>query len=195
MTEEKFSYFNPDSVFSENELDNQLFHCFLKETIDKEKILDLISMGANVNAIDNSGNTLLMNLVLFHNINLGKLNLDTFQFLIELGVDINYEDDRGANCLYGACLSHYAPLVELLLKVGANPNCAGFDEDISLLDWAEFDQHICGNEYCEKLFCENDEEYECYKTTRNTWDEMICILKKYGAKSSSELLRFNNKRK
>jgi hypothetical protein len=46
MNPEKFPYHSPDTVFTENTLDNQLFHEFLKEAIDKQKIKELIPNSA-----------------------------------------------------------------------------------------------------------------------------------------------------
>jgi ankyrin repeat protein len=170
MNEEKFPYHSSDTVFTENKLDNKLIHEFLNKKIDKEKIHSLLAQGANIHSIDSLGNSLLMNIIACQDYN--GVNLDAIQFLIDLGIDINYTDDEGTNCLYIACLSQSAELVEFLLKAGVNPNC-NFEPNESLLDWADFDQWFCATDYG--------------KESGERMQIIVELLIKYGAKHSKDL--------
>ncbi|MDR1543454.1 MAG: hypothetical protein LBS50_03385 [Prevotellaceae bacterium] len=158
--------------YTDNKLDNALFNEVLSKNPSEQKICNLITNGANVNAIDNYDNSILM--CLFGNMSSGErpLNLPLVKLLIDLGVDLNYEQD-GTNCLYVACLTCKVALVELLLQSGANPNCI-VDEPESLLDWAEFEQRFA--------------TWDNYgQTYIDGMGEIIDLLVKYGAKHREEM--------
>jgi len=152
-------------------LDKQLFDEFQTLDINKEKIFNLIKMGANVNAIDGYKN-LLMHHVFFQDHNV--INIENIEFLLDLGVDINYKDE-GFNCLFNAGLTGSAELVEFLIKNGADVNCVS-DENESLLDWFLFDE----------WFQYNDGYPDPEKVTK-----IVELLKKYGAKTNEELKILN----
>jgi ankyrin repeat protein len=152
-----------------NELDDALFAEFQTSELDKGKILSLLAQGANVNAVENTGENLLHELISYQDWH--EINLDNIRFLIDLGININHKNKEGTNCLYMACLTQSAELVEFLLKAGVNPNC-NVEPNESLLDWAVFE---------EGLF-EADHHEEC----RKNMESIILILRKYGAEHWDE---------
>ena len=147
-------------------LDKQLFDEFQTLDINKEKIFNLIKMGANVNAID-GGENLLMHHLYFQD-HYG-INIENIKFLLDLGVDINYKNE-GFNCLFMGGLTGSVELVEFLIKNGADVNCVS-DENESLLDWFLLDE----------WFQYNEKYPEPEKVT-----EIVKLLKKYGAKTNEE---------
>lgn len=155
----------------ENKLDNALFNV-LNNWSDENKIQGLISQGANINAIDRNGDSLLINVI--SNIEAGE-DYKAIQILIDLGVDLNYTTE-GFNCLFGAFLTWYPELVELLLKAGANPNCISTESPESLLDWVDSD----------KYFQERQE-----LPTLSAVVEIVKLLKDYGAKTLAEIFEEN----
>lgn len=155
-------------IWTDNKLDNSLFAAFSKRKPDELKIRNLIIKGANVNAVDCKGDSVLMDAIL--NV-VDGLDLKFIKLLIDLGADLNYSEE-GFNCLFDASLSWSVELVEMLLKAGANPNCLSVDSAESLLDWAEFDQWYNETE-------ENEGAEPMAK--------IVQLLKDYGAKSVSEI--------
>jgi ankyrin repeat protein len=172
MSEEKDYYMSSDyKFFKDNELDNALFWEFNKPEIDKEKVRELIAQGANINAVSEFlDNNILISAIAYQDWH--EINLDALQFLLDLGV-INYTYE-GTNCLYMACLTQDVELVEFLLKAGANPNCR-VEPHESLLDWAVFE---------EGLF-----EIDGYEKDRKNMEDIILILRKYGAEHWNESYR------
>ena len=49
-------------------------------------------------------------------------SIQAVQYLIKKGCDINYQNPNGMTALLCACHWGYAPIAEVLLKNGANPN-------------------------------------------------------------------------
>jgi ankyrin repeat protein len=162
-------------TWSENPIDNLLYEEIIKKDTDKNKVIELISSGANINAVSRYGDSILKELIRNWEADGGNLKFDIIKLLIDLGVDINYTLE-GFNCLFDAWLRHSPCLVELLLKIGANPNCVSTDTPESLLDWIEWDRHF---------------EVDIEKTTDIQWieemDKIIELLKKYGAKTKKEI--------
>lgn len=154
--------------WTENILDNQLFSEFSRSNPDEKTIYSLINQGANINAIDCKGDSVLIDAI--SNVQDG-LDIKFIQLIIDLGADLDYADE-GFNCLFDASLTQRPELVELLLKAGANPNCVSSEDAESLLDWAEFDQ----------FYEENEERGGAEPMTK-----IVELLKKYGAKSISEI--------
>ena len=66
-----------------------------------------------------------------------------FQLLIELGADVNYEDDddTGYNSLFEAALCWNVEVTEILLKAGADPNSTSSEMNESILSYVSFDQY------------------------------------------------------
>ena len=119
--------------WSNNALDNALFAEFAKEMPDEQRIHSLIQQGADINAIDLKGESVLIDAI--GNINFG-LDKKYIQLIVDLGANLEYSND-GLNCLYDAVLTMNYDIVELLLNAGANPNCFSIESSASLLDWAE----------------------------------------------------------
>ncbi len=149
-------------------LDNQLRLELNKTDPNEKTIRSLVEQGANINAIDSGGDSLLMDVV-----SAVKYGLDIkfVQLLIDLGADVNHEDE-GFNCLFEAWFTFRPDLFELLLKAGANPNCVSSSSPESLLDWTESDLYY-------------EEREGRYDT--DPMFEMVELLKKYGAKPMSEI--------
>jgi ankyrin repeat protein len=166
-----------DFRWSDNELDNSLFAEFSKENPDEKSIRGLIKKGANINAIDCKGDSVLLDAITYVQ---DGLDLKFIKLIIDLGADINYVDED-LNCLYHASMTLNTGLVEMLLKAGANPNCVSAESAESLLDWAECEEGYLDNF---KLFEENTEK-ENEDVKKMT--EIIQLLKEYGAKPLSEL--------
>jgi len=104
----------------------------------------------------------------------GKMpDFGIFKFLIELGADVNFEDEDSFNCLFEASLSWSPVLVKLLLDLGANPNSISPDLHQSILDYAKSDRF-----YEETYNSANGEKY---------LGQIVCLLEDCGAKSYSEL--------
>jgi len=132
---------------------SNLLHCLpLRPDVTTETIKQLISLGADVNAVDNDGCTPLYNAIVggrldvaevFINSNanieatakgnykaldlaIQKGNLQALKFLLDHGVNVNEKDYSGACALYRAVTSvnqNAAEMVQMLLNKGANVNC------------------------------------------------------------------------
>jgi hypothetical protein len=169
-----------NNKFTDNELDNELFIEFHKLKLSRERINELIQKGANINAIDDCGWNILQNL-LFNWVSEKQdnndfvINLDDIQYVIDLGVDVNYTYD-GYNSLYIAIHPDFEQkekVIEMLLTVGANPNCL-IEYEYSLLE-------------------ETVDKGGHYDRVQKEWiddglmDDIIDLLEDYGAKYSEEL--------
>lgn len=150
-------------------LDDALFVECNSPYPDQDKIIDLILDGGNINAsIPDDCNILLS--VLRWSRSRG-VDLEFIRLLIDLGADVNHEVN-GFNSLEEALLTFNPELVKLLLESKANPNCIS-PEDKSMLDFAY------------QLLSWINDRYEpsAYPNTLKN----IALLKKYGAKTLSEL--------
>lgn len=78
-------------------------------------IRKLISLGANVNAKNNDGNTPLM---MSYNHNC----YSSIELLVSAGTDINAQNNHGNTFLHIVARSHCEELINLLLTLGADPN-------------------------------------------------------------------------
>jgi ankyrin repeat protein len=152
-------------------LDNSLFIEINKKSPSDEKIRNLVRKGANINALDCENENLLYH-ALCNICDTSSVNL--IRLLIELGINLNYAQDNCFNCLSMAFHKGNISVIEMLLKAGANPNCIIHELDLSLLDLAELDVLYEETQ-------ENDEDVEFMK-------DVIELLKKHGAKSSSEII-------
>jgi len=155
--------------WSEREIDNLLFVEYAKSKPDEEKIKILLNFGADINAVDNKGETLLFNAI--GNVCYG-LDTKYIRLLIDEGVDLSYTVE-GMNCLYIALMSGNPEIVSILLEAGADPNCISGDQPASLLDWAE----------AKLLF----EEF-CHGCDLLQLKQIIQQLKSYGARSITRMI-------
>jgi ankyrin repeat protein len=153
----------------ENKLDNELFEEFHTDILNKPRIERLLKEGANIKAVNRYGDNILYECIAYQDY--CGINLETIQYLIDLGADVNGEND-GFNCLYMACLTTDKNLVDLLIKNSANVNCVSTDDGESLLDWA--------------LFEENEQYANHYKSAARM-SEIVKVLKNHGALKWSEM--------
>jgi ankyrin repeat protein len=153
----------------ESKLDNELFEEFQTDILNKSRIKWLVEQGANIRAINKYGDNILHECLAYQDY--CGINLETIQYLIDFGADVNYENE-GFNCLYMACLTTDKDLVELLIKNGANANCVSRNDGESLLDWA--------------LWEENFQYADHYKSAANM-SEVVKLLKNYGALTLAEM--------
>lgn len=154
--------------YSDNYLDNLLFCELHKEHPSKEKIRKLVSRGANISAINESNESVLMNAIFC---TIDGLDPDIVRLIVELGADVNYTCE-GFNCLYFAALAQNPELFRFLLDAGADPNCISAETPESLLDWAKFDQ-----------WYEESESREGGEIMA----EIVAMLESYGAKTATEI--------
>jgi len=155
------------SKWTDNKLDNQLFEEVSKKNPDEGKIRELIEFGANINAVERMGSSVLVTALS----NSNGLDISIIQLIIDLGADL-HNDNEGYTCLFRASVSQRPDLVELLLIAGANPNGVFIDRSGSLLDWAEFD-----------LFFETSQN----KGGKEPTEKIVQLLKGFGAKTISDL--------
>ena len=80
--------------WTDREIENQLFAEYAKSYPDEQKIIELINHGADINAVDNKGESLLINAI--GSVNFG-LDLKFIWLLIDAGVDIS-STVGGGNC-------------------------------------------------------------------------------------------------
>lgn len=154
--------------WTDREIENQLFAEYAKSYPDEQKIIELINHGADINAVDNKGESLLINAI--GSVNFG-LDLKFIWLLIDAGVDIS-STVGGGNCLYMVVMSGHPEIVSMLLNVGADPNSICVDHPVSLLDWAEtkllFEELVQGSDL-------------------SPFKQIVQLLKSYGARSITEL--------
>jgi len=156
-------------IYTNNLLDNQLFVELHKPKIDKEKIHLLIEQGANINATDEIGWNLLWHYIFeredeWRDEIESKIDLAEIQFLIDLGIDIDFAWDKqnsgygGLNCLYITIMAKDYETTEFLLKAGANPNCITVNsgETESLLDRATWELGTYAGLKKNKIWTETD---------------------------------------
>ena len=155
--------------WTDNELDNSLFAELSKTQPSETIIRDLISKGANINAIDCKNDTVIGDAI--SNLNDG-LDIKYIQLLIDLGADVNLLND-GVNSLFHAIYLYRIDIFELLLNAGADPNCIIDDEACSILDMIIDDECF--------LHMEGDYENE------KIMEKIEHLLIKYGAKQAREL--------
>jgi len=113
-------------------LDNQF--CYAAEEGNLQKVKNLLEKGADVNAEDSEGVTVLMNAVF------GR-QIEIIEFLIERGADIHAKSSKG-ECTTLMCASYegYKEIVELLIENGADVDAKeGYGR--TALMWAEESGH------------------------------------------------------
>jgi ankyrin repeat protein len=86
--------------------------------IDLSSLRGLVQLGADVNARDNSGRTVLTEAA-------DRGNLDKVRVLVELGADVNVKDKRGWTPLLLASQMGHTAVVQALIEAGADADLAG----------------------------------------------------------------------
>lgn len=160
----------------EKDLDNELFLELRSKPPSEKKIRELVRKGANVNSICETGDSVLQDILLWIQ---DGFDIKWIKLLIDLGADINYMYDDSTP-LFDACLTEVPDIVEYMLEKGANPNQIFTDVAMSLLDWVKADLSFYKTDTY--MFSEDEKE----KGTQ-ALEEIVMLLKKYGAKSIREL--------
>lgn len=108
---------------------------------DLLRLDELIRRGADINAQNEDGETVLSGVV--SELANWDRNPECYRIvsaLLERGADPRIHDKEGCSPLIPAMLTMDTELLRLLLEAGATPNSEiGFSADESLYDWAEFD--------------------------------------------------------
>ena len=160
----------------ENDLDNELLTELASDNPSEERIRHLVSQGADINSLDNNGDSVLMNALWY--IHEG-LPIRFINLLVELGADVNYETEDGSSPLTEAFYTHKAEPVEILLSYGANPNII-IEYNETLLDLMEFDQ------WCHECEAGQYEDSDDFRAAQEV-GKMIVLLKEKGAKNLVDL--------
>lgn len=156
----------------ENVFDKLLRTELSKPIPDEDTIRQLVKQGADI-----SGLFLIDAIFCYSQLPAidgeGERSLDNkyFKLLIELGADVNFEED-GRNSLFEAALVWNPELVKILIEHGANVNCISSDTLESLLSHLIFD-----------LAYETDEN----RGGAEPVQKIIDIVKQHGAQYTSEL--------
>jgi hypothetical protein len=158
----------------ENKLNNELFLYLTSTNPTRHGIDALIAKGANVSAINKSGDDCLLSDYIFHLVNGGYDNneVEIVRHLILKGADVNFSHD-GLTPLWYACLKLKPSIVRLLIEHGANVNVI-VEGDESILDYARFEA-----DFTKRL--------TQYKVGLSEALEIISILEDAGALSKNEI--------
>jgi ankyrin repeat protein len=156
-------------------IDRALANELAADSPSRERVLAFFDQGADVNAIDGLGESMLMCAIGYVAY---TLDLCFIELLIESGADLNYRTPaENSTALHSAVFSYKPELMQLLLERGADPNVISDGE--SVLDLAEFDL----------WFEQTDQRMhrgrgpDCVKSLT----EMISILEAHGAKTAAEI--------
>lgn len=172
-----------------------------------EQVRSLVAAGADPNALDAHGDSLLAEVVFsFCFEPHPPFRQDMLRLLVQLGADPNRMDAEGSGPLTDAMLAMDAELIALLLALGADPNThKGFSDCESFYDWAEFDYRF--NVYFEPNPLNGelgppDDSTEDDRASADAWlryldrcaikyglrrPDHLFLLREYGAKTVEEL--------
>lgn len=175
---------------------------------DFELVRALAAAGADLNASDEYGDSLLAEAVFGFCVEPPPpFRQDMLRLLVQLGADPNRVDAEGSGPLTDAMLAMDVELIALLLELGADPNThKGFSDCESFYDWAEFDYRF--NVYFEPDPLSGelgppDDPTEDDRASADAWlhyldrcaikhglrrPDHLFLLRKYGAKASEELV-------
>lgn len=158
-----------------------------------EAVNKAILEGADINAADSNCETPLMAAISSPN---DTYRLDIVKLLLEKGANADYRGEENCGVLFQAVLLKDAEITELILKAGADPNII-MESGETLYDYSEFNYRY--DAYDLKLPIEPLEQN---KTSEESWlsyldlcaqasgtnpPTFLRVLRKYGAKSKSEL--------
>ena len=145
------------------DIDNNLLKAILSENI--AEIEYLIKKGANINAIDEYEDSIL---ICYIRDKENKMNIDVIKYLVGQNIDTNYEVE-GFNCLFNVYLANRSDIFEFLLMNGTNTQCISTDSPETLLDWIEFDLKY------------EKEDSRTSKEWISESEKIIKLMKDYGA--------------
>ncbi|HOI92553.1 MAG TPA: ankyrin repeat domain-containing protein [Candidatus Rifleibacterium sp.] len=185
-----------DSLFPLCDLDRQLLEA--AEHLDMKRMSDMVRAGANINCIDDNGETPLtcfISAAIFEHkdfaerdlINTTDLARSSESFhskceeeclincreLLKMGADPNLFGFDGYGALQEAVYQSFPRIVELLLQHGANPNYSPFAEESPWIISQPLESAST-----ERSVCESDEE-------KKRCEKIILLLKRHGARISS----------
>jgi len=166
-----------------NQIDNEFYNYLSSGKHTLTKIKEYISNGANINAIDEYSESLLSKIILEKSNT--KYGIKLIKWIIDLGANLDNQDRDGTTALFSATIVHSFEIVSYLLKKGANPNLIVEDTNDTVLNLADFDYFYHSTEAKRKYNREHNRE------SANQAKKIVQVLKKYGAKYSSEV--FANK--
>ena len=131
-------------------------------------VKELLARGANLNAVNEEGETGFTRAVMF------SRDLDYLDALIQLGANPDVPASQGGTPLTLAVMGNNFLLVRILLEAGANPNTLAFLEDSpqTALDTAYGD------------YCAQDK-----KSEEMNLDAIVQLLIEHGAKCRHELIK------
>lgn len=119
---------------------------------------ELIKAGADINASDNSGNTIL-HLVCMES----KTNKEIVEKLINGGADINAKNNDGMTPLMFACASGDPVLVDVLIAAGADVNAKNMNGATALALEIEFDRSTGINNKLRESGADMQEVYKYFE--------------------------------
>ena len=85
---------------------------------NRRKVSFLLKIGADINARDKKGKT-----VLFHSYGFHMGSIEMVRLLIRSGADVNIADNKGNTVLMYACSIGSLEFVKILLEAGTDVNC------------------------------------------------------------------------
>lgn len=91
----------------------------------------LISLGADINAIDIQGYTPLRNACVNNLIGIVKV-------LIQSGAHVNVKNDKGLTPLFSACIFGHVAIARMLIRAGADINSSYYEDGSTPLDRVDF---------------------------------------------------------
>lgn len=166
---------------------------------DLERATQLLQAGADINARDEFGDTLLKR-VIYDGEQSAKV-LELVRFMLDHGADPTLLNEERGGPLFSAIIGQHEETLRLLLEAGADPNRERDDPE-SLYDWAEFDYRF-------ETYRDEDMHFDLPETPSNedkaneeAWLEfldrvaikhgrprptLLRLLRRYGAKRMSEL--------
>ena len=165
------------SETQQKELNQELINSVRERNLNK--VEDLIDKGADINAMDNNGNTGLI-LVSW----LGYKEI--VELLINKGANINIKNNDGWTALILASWNNHKEIVELLIKNGADVNAKDVCNDTALMFASKE-----GHKEIVELLIKNGADVNAKDKRENTaqiWAyenghaEIVELLKKHGAK-------------
>jgi hypothetical protein len=182
---------NEDAKKKLNDSGLRLFDELKKKNPNIKSIKDAINNGANVNALNENGDSVLYmairsiikrtmlkpgsdpvaitdELIYGYIQQYPNVNLDIVELLLDNGADADFTnetEEECTSCLWAALFVCKARLIELLLSHGANPNRKDKSGD-SILYWAHFEQQY--------------RRVNNYPLVEKEMEEIINLIIKYG---------------
>jgi hypothetical protein len=161
---------------------------------DLEAVREAVSAGAELTETDDQGNTPLVAAIAA---DAAQHRKDIVKILLSGGADPDYHDGDARGVLYQAVFLQDAELMEMLLSAGANPNLLLQTQE-SLYSWAESD-YVYDRFEPRLPFAPTAADREspetwlsfldrCAKERHVIAPDFLRVLRKYGAKTTQELL-------